>query len=281
MNSYFNLEELYSHIKDFYIITHIRITVFDSQFQEILSYPEKKAKICAYLREDKDFDRQCHRCDKEHMELAQKRKEPLVYHCHASITEIIVPLLLGNKTIGYLFFSHILNYKNHLDALKAIEESIKLHMNRYDKDKMKEYIDNMPLFDDEYLRASSKLLNEIASYLIVNHLAYLKYEDLSCDIDKYINENLDKDLTAKSLCKIFSIGKTNLYELTQKLYGEGLALHIKKLRIEKAKMMMRENNKYKTSFIAQKVGYYDYSYFIVAFKSLTGMTPKEFSKTLE
>ena len=278
MNTYFNREELYSHIKDFYIITHLRITVFDDSFQEILSYPEEKAEVCKSLREDCSFDQKCRACDKQHMEMASKRKEPLLYLCHASLTEIIVPLFLGEKTIGYLFFSHILNYKTHAEAFLAIKKAIEIN---FDEKKVEQMISTMPLFDDEYLQASLKLLVDIASYLIVNHMAYLKYGDLSKKIDKYVLENLDKDLSAKNLCQVFSIGKTNLYQLTDQLYGEGLALHVKKLRIEKAKKLMRENGTLKTSFIAQQVGFYDYSYFIVAFKDVTGMTPKAFLKSMK
>lgn len=281
MESYFNKEELYSHIKDFYIITHIRITVFDSSFNEILSYPENKAEVCAYLRKNPSFDLQCKRCDQEHMQIASLRKEPLIYVCHSGITEIIVPLFLGGKIVGYLFFSHILNYKNHKEAIESIMKNLNMYIGGFDVEKIEEMINKMPCFDDEYLRASSKLLNEIAYYLISNHMAYLKYEDLPTKIDRYIKENIDKDLTAKNICEKFSIGKTNLYELTNKLYGEGLALHIKKIRIEKAMELLRENSKLKTSYIAQKVGFYDYSYFIVAFKKITGMTPKEFIRSLK
>ncbi len=278
MNAYFNLEELYSHIKDFYIITHIRITVFDDSFQEILSYPKEKAEVCKYLRENPSFDQKCRACDKQHMEMASKRKKPLLYLCHASLTEIIVPLFLGEKTIGYLFFSHILNYKTHKDAFFAIKKAIEIN---FDEKKVEEMISSMPLFEDEYLQASQKLLVDIASYLMVNHMAYLKYEDLSKKIDKYIHENLEKDLSAMTLCEIFSIGKTNLYQLTNRLYGEGLAIHIKKMRIEKAKELMRQNSVFKTSYIAQMVGFNDYSYFIVAFKDVTGMTPKAFLKSMK
>ncbi len=278
MNAYFNLKELYSHIKDFYIITHIRITLFDDAFTEILSYPEEKAEVCRYLRENPSFDQKCRKCDKEHMEMASKRKEPLLYLCHASLTEIIVPLFLGEKTIGYLFFSHILNYSTYEEALLAIKKAIEMD---FDQEKVEKMISQMPLFEDEYLHASMKLLVDIASYLMVNHMTYLKYEDLSKKIDRYINENLEKDLSAKNLCKVFSIGKTNLYQLTNQLYGEGLAMHIKKMRIEKAKEWMRQNGTLKTSYIAQQVGFYDYSYFIVAFKDVTGMTPKAFMKSLK
>ena len=41
MISTFNLEKLSSLLRDFYTVTHIRITVFDENFNEIASYTKK------------------------------------------------------------------------------------------------------------------------------------------------------------------------------------------------------------------------------------------------
>ncbi len=67
MESYFNKEELLNVIHDFYILTKIRITIFDAEYNEILSYPDRKAEICEYLRGNKDFDHQCYLCDRDQM----------------------------------------------------------------------------------------------------------------------------------------------------------------------------------------------------------------------
>lgn len=281
MNTYFNKQELLSIIKDFYLLTHIRITVFDKDYQEILSYPDRKAKICEYLRTNSTFDYQCGVCDKAHMVKATKMHEPLLYTCHAGITEIIAPLFLGERVVGFLFFSHILNYKSYDDAFKAILEKTESYQDVYDVGKQKEYISQLSLFSDEYLHAAARLLNETASFLIYNHMAYLKYEDLSSKIDEYINHHISEDLSAKRLCEEFAVGKTYLYQMTNELYGEGLAEHIRKVRLNKAMDMMRENKNVKISYIASKVGFDDYSYFIVMFKKATGMTPKQFSKRLK
>ena len=280
MESYFNKEELLNVIHDFYILTKIRITIFDAEYNEILSYPDRKAEICEYLRGNKDFDHQCYLCDRAHMVQASKMSEPYIYTCHAGITEIISPLLLGEKVIGFLFFSHIFNYSSHEEALKEILSRTNLYLNAYDTKVEAELVKKVPLFDSEYLKAAARLLQETASYFISNRMAYLKYEDLSSKIDKYIKEHLSEDLSSKVLCDEFGVGKTYLYQLTNELYGEGLAEHIRKLRVHKAMDMIRENKNIKISAIASDVGFDDYSYFIVIFKKETGMTPKKFQTSL-
>ena len=47
MISIFDLEKLRGLLKDFYAISHIRITVFDENRNELVSYPEKVAPYCA------------------------------------------------------------------------------------------------------------------------------------------------------------------------------------------------------------------------------------------
>lgn len=278
MQSIFNLDELNHRLKDFYILTKIRITVFDSDFKEITSYPNRKANVCAYMRENSDFDLKCKECDRMHMEIASKRKDALLYTCHSGINEIISPLHLGDKIVGYLFFSHILNYPDYEKAIEMILSKTKEYT--FEKNKIEAELKKMPLFTNEYLIAAAHLLEETASYLIYNHMAYLKYEDLPFKIDQFIKTHLGEDLSAKRLCLEFAVGKTNLYAMTEKLYGEGLAFHIKRLRIEKAKDMIRQGYNKKLSYLASEVGFDDYSYFIVAFKNETGMTPKAFQKSI-
>ena len=43
MVSIFDLEKLRGLLKDFYAISHIRITVFDENLNELVSYPDKVA----------------------------------------------------------------------------------------------------------------------------------------------------------------------------------------------------------------------------------------------
>ncbi len=50
MISAFNTIKLRHLLKDFYQITHIRITVFDENRTEIVSYPDQIAPFCQIVR---------------------------------------------------------------------------------------------------------------------------------------------------------------------------------------------------------------------------------------
>ncbi len=52
MISTFDLTKLNALLKDFYTLTHIRITVFDETFRELAAYPEQIAPFCRIIRTD-------------------------------------------------------------------------------------------------------------------------------------------------------------------------------------------------------------------------------------
>lgn len=59
MVSVFNLKELEHLLEDFYRIAQIRITIFDDQFQEIVSYPDSRPKFCQMIRSCEEGRKAC------------------------------------------------------------------------------------------------------------------------------------------------------------------------------------------------------------------------------
>jgi ligand-binding sensor protein len=83
MISVFDLEKLRGILKDFYEISHIRITVFDENRNELVSYPTAVASYCAVIRGSiKGLDA-CLDCDRRACETAAKKHSTHVYRCHA------------------------------------------------------------------------------------------------------------------------------------------------------------------------------------------------------
>ena len=54
--SSFDFVKLNAMLRDFYNLTHIRITVFDDACREITSYPADIAPVCRYIRSNPGAD---------------------------------------------------------------------------------------------------------------------------------------------------------------------------------------------------------------------------------
>jgi AraC-like DNA-binding protein len=119
-------------------------------------------------------------------------------------------------------------------------------------------------------------MEAIASYLCMERLVSLRQENLPVQIDEYIREHLTEALDAPLIAEHFGIGKTRLYEIAKESYGYGIAEHIRKERIEKAKALLLSDPALPVSEIAVLSGFSDYNNFITLFRKQTGYTPRQF-----
>lgn len=279
MKSYFDLAALRESIQDFYRLSGIRISVFDNAFHEISSYPVQRSLFCETMRKNPRFEKACKACDRAHILEASQRQEALIYTCHAGLQEIIVPLQGGPAgEIGYLFFSHILRYSSADEAWSKISQAIASYAS--DKTAAELAIRAMPLYDESYLKAAALVLQAAASYLCSKRLAYFQQETLSDRIEHYLQNHLDEDLSIDRLSQEFSLSRATLYEAMKTLAPEGIAKHIRALRLNAAMVLLEEESESKISDIAERVGFNDYSHFIVAFRQAKGITPKKYQELL-
>ena len=185
-----------------------------------------------------------------------------------------MPLYLGNILVGYLLFGHVFPYQTHEEGWKEIQK----HCNGYqiDLDALKKACYDRPIISENYIMSASHILEAVASYVCMEHMAVLKHKTLAVQIDEYIANHFSEEIDVPSICKHFQIGKTYLYRIAKQCYNTGVAEHIRNLRIEKAKQLLSSQPKMQIGEIAVECGFSDYNYFITVFKKVTGMSPKAY-----
>jgi len=276
MVSVFNIEQLQSLLRDFHRISNIRITVFDRELTELVSYPEQCAPFCQIIRGTKEGRLACAACDREACAAASKRSNAYIYRCHAGLTEAIMPLWVDNALVGYLLFGHIFAYEDE----NAGWETIRRCCENYpvDKEKLREALAGSPHVTDEYILSAAQILHATASYLVMQRMAKLQEGSLASNLDAYINDHFCEDISAATVCREFGIGRSKLYKISNQLYGKGIAEHIRILRLNKAKQLLSEKKSMSISDIATVCGFMDYNYFIAVFSAQVGIAPGAYRK---
>lgn len=272
MISVFDLEKLRGILKDFYEISHIRITVFDENLNELVSYPTAVAPYCAVIRGNiKGLDA-CLDCDRRACETAAKKHSTHIYRCHAGLTEAVTPLYVGDVLVGYLLFGHVFPYASHEEGLAVISQcTANLSINER---MLREAVEEAVLLEDSYVRSAAHILHAVASYLILERMATLKEGMLAAQLDAYLSAHFTEHLNAVQLTEVLGIGKTQLYELSQKLYGKGTAARARELRMQKAKELLSTQKQLPLAEVAALCGYRDYNYFFTVFSREIGCSPK-------
>lgn len=271
MISSFDIAKLHSLLKDFYQLTKIRITVFDDSFRELTSYPDGIADFCKLIRQTPGCAMKCHLCDRHACEIASRRTSSYTYHCHAGLTESIIPIRMGNIVIGYLLFGHVFSYTSYDEGWKVIRERCADYGISFDE--LEKCCRKLPNLSEEYIDSASHIMKAVASYLCMDRMVSMHQQELPVQIDEYIQSHYTERIDAVSIAQHFHIGKTKIYEIARQNYGMGIAEYIRKLRIDRARQLLAEQTDLSLAEIAYKCGFSDYNYFITVFKKLVGVPP--------
>lgn len=275
MVSTYDIVTLKELLSNFYNITKIRITVFDENFHEIIAYPSKSPLFCTLIRTSEIGRENCLLCDKAACLHVKKTRKIYTYQCHAGLTESIAPIILGNIVIGYLIFGHIAPSPDPEKGWETIKECCKDYP--VDMEMLESAYADRLYFSDKYIHSASEIMNAVASYLCISHMAKLKHDSLPFQIDQYIHSHLNEKLDNNILCEAFDISRTRLYQISEKNFGMGITDYIRKTRIQNAANLL-EKTTLPINQIADSVGISDYNYFTKIFKKQTGFTPRDYRK---
>ncbi|WP_241242842.1 AraC family transcriptional regulator [Paenibacillus whitsoniae] len=104
--------------------------------------------------------------------------------------------------------------------------------------------------------------------------------ELVSKIAAYMADHLHEQLSVAALAQLFCIGRSQLADLFKKQTGSSLMEYFAKLKINQAKIMIREET-YNFTEIAGLLGFSSVHYFSKAFKKATRMSPTEYARTVK
>ncbi len=268
-------EKLKSLLRDFYNLTKMRIVVFDADIKEIASYPNHHSSYCQILRKNTTINEKCLHCDKEACTISLKKQATYTYRCHAGLVEAVSPILHENTVLGYIMLGQVLQ----TDDLKKSWEETAAYLGQFSLDltRLKEAYFRKKNLSPDIINSASNIMKACSRYLFYAKMISLQNDDLEWKLDRYIRDHLSEELDAATLCTEFGISRNKLYEISELLYGCGVAEQVRNLRLNRARQLL-ESSDFPVSKIATLCGIPDYNYFTKVFKKHCGITPRDFRK---
>jgi AraC-like DNA-binding protein len=273
MIDYLNTKELLSLLKDFYLLTKIKIVIFDTEYEEIAAYPDSHCSYCKLLRENPSCLEKCLNSNYQSFQHCRKTSEILVYHCHAGLIEATAPLIDNGILVGYIMFGQITDLDTDEELLSLIRRTLSANQISA-RIPEKDLLDIEKKSKDQIL-AAAKILEACTFYVLLKNLMTARRQNFVDNLNAYLLSHLDEPLTADQIASDFSISRSKLYSSCEKYLGTGIAQYVKSLRLEKAKELLKSTD-LTVSVISEKVGFADYNYFCRVFKQETGLSAKKY-----
>ena len=130
---------------------------------------------------------------------------------------------------------------------------------------------------------SMEALFEYMDYLLVllerNSEHVIDANEICTLLKNYIAKNVDHVLTREELSNYAHLNADYLNRIFKKQNGESLMSYVVKVKMEKAKQLMKKTELNITQ-ISEMVGYDNYSYFATCFKKYEGISAKQYRECL-
>lgn len=262
--------ELMELMQDFYVLTGMRIALFDASYAELISYPTGKETFCACMREHPSFDHKCRESDRLSFEQCKKTRSLHIYPCHAGLKEATVPIVEGERVIGYMMFGQITDQKNKEELFLRMTELCAEYGVEED---LGSRIKKIKYRNERQIRAAAKIMDACTEYVRLKEIVQPSGKQLIDAIDHYVQEHLREELDVSRICREFHISRTRLYETIRPYVKGGLAAYIKDKRLEYAKTLLKTTD-LPIAEVAYAAGFSDYNYFLRVFKQKYGVPSK-------
>jgi ligand-binding sensor protein len=219
--------ELYELMENFYVLTGMRIVIFDEKYKEVLAYPGNPSPFCHAMRQNEKFLCLCNKSDELSFENCKKTKSLIITRCHAGLIEATAPLLDNNTIIGYIMFGQVSNEKDREEFFRSLTELSSAY--EFDGD-ITEAVRKIKYRSHKQLLAAAKILEACTGYILFKELIKPSRAELFNSIENYIDSHLDGDISVPVLCDEFQISRTRLYALCKQYIPCGIAEYIKTKR---------------------------------------------------
>ena len=276
MTLIFQNTELTELMKDFYVLTGIKIALFDASFNELISYPNGEISFCSHMRMNETFCQKCSASDKEAFNVCKQTKSLHIYRCHAGLIEATAPITERGRILGYMMFGQINDSKDK----DCFFSQVLQYCNGYgEQQSVIALVKKIKYKSQRQIHAAAKILDACTEYIKLKEIVKPSAHQLIDKVESFIEEHIGEDLSVDRICRQFNISSTRLYETVRTHTNMGIAALVKKKRLEYAKKLIQTTDM-PISQISCEAGFSDYNYFLRVFKETYGVPSKQFRKRI-
>ena len=266
--------ELMKLMQDFYVLTGIRIALFDANGAELISYPKGEDTFCHCMRKNPEFRARCRESDENAFETCRQTQSLYIFKCHAGLIEASVPMIEDGRIIGYMMLGRITDKKNKVELVGAVLSRCREYEHGADiEDKIKK----IKYRNEKQIQAAAKILDACCEYVKLRRMVQPSGKRLIDALDMYIDEHIGEEITVDGICAELGISRTKLYEATRPHLKGGIAAFIKHKKLEYAKGLIQTTDM-SIPDVASAAGFSDYNYFLRVFKQQYGVSTKQMRK---
>ena len=220
----FDKNKLIELLKDFYTISKITMSVWDSDFNQLTFYPNPMSPICTNIKSTPYGKKCCLDSDISACIKAASIKGPYTFTCHAGLIDTVVPIFYNDTLIAYIMFGQIRDCESIFSNIDKVKKTCKKY--NIDEKEVDKYYSELPVFNHEQIEAISNLFTKTIPYFYASQTIKIEHHELASALDKYITNNITSPLSIEELCNEFNISANMLYQISHKHFNTSIKNYV-------------------------------------------------------
>ncbi len=265
-----NQEKLLFIIKELHRVSGFRISIYNTDFCEIIAYPETKLGFCECVQKNPRALESCSQCDKEAFLRVKETGKTYLYTCRFGLIEAVSPIYHYGVLSGYLMMGQVRasdGAPNDLIAANAKEF--------VPSSELRGLISKIPTVDRSMIESYVNIMTVCAEYITLANIMQVFGHDLAELTKLYLNAHYSENISLDKLCETFNCSKTTLLTSYKKVYGVTVYKYLSELRLSTAGELLSDS-RYSIGDIATRCGFPDQCYFSKVFSKHYGMSPSAY-----
>ncbi len=263
-----------SILRDFYTVSGARISIHDTEFNEIYSYPHESTPFCKCIQQNAVIMKDCRKNDFDAFERVKATEQVYVYKCGRGLYEAVAPLYHYGTLSGYLMMGQVCD-SNPISTEYVLKKANDI---LGDRAKAEQISKSVKTIDRRLIDSYISIMVVLAEYLTGTNKLFAYNDKLPQMIKEYINKNYSSKITLSILSQKFRCCNATLTKCFKKEYNLSIMTYLCTVRLRSAESMIIKTGK---SFkeISADCGFYDQNYFSKTFTKQYGMSPSEYRAT--
>ena len=271
MGAIFDFEKLNPLLNSFQQLSGIRFSLVDTSYRVIYASGEM-TDFCSCVQRTPEGLARCNACDEMAARSVGARTPYRIYHCHAGLYDILLPIGQDGEVIAYLCFGQL------LDAALPAEEQWHatletLGWNRTAAELEAPFL-RLPMLSMDTIESYARILSACIPYIQIDGLVQLSHVSELQRLRAFIDRNYHLHLTLDQIAVKLNVSKTKLCSIAAES-GSTVMRMLAEKRIAVARVLLITTD-LSVSAVAERVGISDYNYFTKVFKSIQGTTPSRY-----
>lgn len=265
-----NMQEITSVLSDLHRISGFRISLHDTEFNEIAAFPEEHLPFCAAVHRIESEHKMCLMCDRNACLQALEKHDTYIYRCRYGLIEAVSPLYNFGTLTGFLMMGQVCDSDNENE--KTVAKFFETYKEVIETEERE---DILPRVNSDTIDSYIKVMTICAKYLTLSNAIPPSKPTISELAKKYINDNIGKRIVIGDICDALKCSKSTLLTSFKRQYGITINTYITDLKLSIAQRMLSDGDK-TINEIACELGFSDQSYFSKVFSTKYGIPPSEY-----